>query len=593
MPSNDANQFHIPPPPAHYPLPTPSPSQADGQDNPPAEPTPQPTADNLDGQSQPSADPLATVGAMAQTQSQPNPAQMVQSGGTVIDDQNSQPASSVEGADNTQMISASTAEPPMPIVEQPISPPPVEQPMPTSPSLPTGEQASPPASQPLPPAEVAQDQTVLTGGPAQPVSSPPHYQPPNETQPVSPSEPTGAHLAPDQSVAPLAQHQPSDHSSAGDASAIAPPSFAPPALPADNSALPFTPIPEPDSPDSIIPASADAIEGTQNQTTIAKYHPQSATTDTVTPRVADKFEHSQHTYQPSAPVDDAPAPIGHTDPRSTTHPLDAGRSAEQASEQIESLSFDEIKTDPVPKSPVPSQLPPNPLLGSDHKSAEVPTQPAPHQPITDTQPASTKVEFHPPVHNFERLKVPFIVGAVSVVLLTILIIPLWFSMNGGDKNPTNNQAVTTLKNLPSGYVSVDRGCYSIPLPKDNTIPLSNNCALAGSFGGDNNNNISIIPQTKAYSSPDSYYQDATKAPNQLQEISKSTILLDGLPAIKVIHNIGSGNDVQKQLSVYVVTSIKGYKVGTTKIEGFEMTMSYNNPVSESVAEQVLSLWKWH
>lgn len=528
MPSNDANQFHIPPPPAHYPLPS-QPSADDTSSNPPIDQVPTGNSD---------------------TQPPPTVADITEP--SEVDQSKSSPA---------QIVS--------------------------------------------PPAVVAIDSHNLSAETPDQIA-PPYYQPPAEAQVASHAEvvatPTGVNLSPDQTVVPLSQHQPPGDLSENDSDATtladAPPDFVIPSSSPDSSGLPFTPIPEPDLPDDSTPDSdigatpSAATDQAQSTATIAKYHPHPTLADATPPRVADKFEHSQHTYQPAEPVDVVPPPIGHTDPRNTTHPLDAGREDDTSNQPIESLSFDEIKVDPVPKSPVPSQLPPNPLLGSDHKQSE-PAQPTSQLPATDFQPSPKKVEFHPPVNNFERMKIPFIVGAVSIVLLAILIIPLWFSMGGGDKKPTNSQAVTTLKNLPSGYISVDRGCYSIALPKDNTVPLSNNCALAGSFGGDSNNNISIIPQTKAYNSSDSYYHDATKAPNQLQEISKSTILLDGLPATKVIHNIGSGSDVQKQLSIYVVTSIKGYKVGTTKIEGFEITMSYNNPVSESVAEQVMSLWRWH
>ncbi len=529
MPSNDANQFHIPPPPAHYPLP-PQPSSSNASSSPSTRPTDQMPTGNSDTQS---SHPMGDIAEPSLVdQSQPNSVQMASSPAVDATDGHSLPAESHDHITS------------------------------------------------------------------------PHYQPPVETQVASQADvastPTGANLSPDQTVTPLSQHQlPGGlpvNDSGTTALADASPDFVTPTSSPDSSTSSLTSIPEPDLSDGstldsdVNTAPPTAADQAQATATVAKYHSHATLTDTITPRVADKFEHSQHTYQPAEPVDVTPLPIGHTDPRDTTHPLDARREDNASGQPVESLNFDEIKADYVPKSSVPSQLPPNPLLSSDYKQSEV-AQPAAQSTSADSHIAPKKVEFHPPKKNFERIKVPFMIGAVSIVLLAILIIPLWFSMNGSDKKPTITQTVTTLKNLPSGYISVDRGCYSIALPKDNTVPLSNNCALAGSFGGDSNNNISIIPQTKVYGSSDSYYHDATKTPNQLQEISKSIILLDGLPAIKVVYKIGS--DAQKQLSVYVVTSTKGYRVGTTKIEGFEITMSYNNPVSESVAEQVMSLWKWH
>jgi len=328
--------------------------------------------------------------------------------------------------------------------------------------------------------------------------------------------------------------------------------------------------------------------------------PQPAADSMPAPKPADKFDHDLHTFVPDTPVQSAPDPIPHDAPREIKHPLDEEPQPVVADTNIatqapamnsETLSFEELKVDPVPKSPIPSVLPPNPLDSSE--DAPLPTNTSFHDESVGQVAPVEKVIFSAPKAQ-NKMIVPFTVAIVSFGLLMLISIP--FVLNQGASTPkTENKTpqVTTITNLPSGYVSVDRQCYSVALPKDNTIALDSSCVVAGNFGPKSESNISILPVTKTYASSDSFYQEATKAPNELKVISKSSIKLDGLQAIKVIHNVGSGNTVQKQMNVYVSTSTKDYRVGESKIGGFEIVMSYNDSYSAQVAEQVLNRWKWH
>ena len=444
----------------------------------------------------------------------------------------------------------------------------------------------PPAHYPLPHEEAAappaEPSTAAAPEPDQPVDMAvqPHYEPPVNpfVQSASEQDNNAPELAHGEVVQPLTEPQAVQPEPTFDASTM---QYGSESI-GTESAAPFTPVPEPD----LLPQQPN-VDGAAEELTAA-------------PKPADKFEHELHTYVPEKPITPTPEPIPHDAPREVRHPLDEASPAQSQAKQetapslprrADTLSFEDLKADPIPKSPIPSVLPPNPLLGSDasHTTSDH-AMPSGVEPAPDAD--RPRVAFQPPKKT-NRLATPFIIAAVSIVLLVVIAVPFILSQTGSNKPGVETpKEEITLKNLPSGFVSVDRGCYSIPLPKDNNVPLGDSCALTADFGPKSEYNITITPQTKAYANSEAYYQKATDSPNELRIIAKSAIKLDGLAAVRVVHNVGTGSNVVKQLNIYVVTSSKGYKVGEAKIEGFEMTMSYNDTASIQAAEQLIARMKW-
>ncbi|MEI8338921.1 MAG: hypothetical protein WCF91_03265 [bacterium] len=234
-------------------------------------------------------------------------------------------------------------------------------------------------------------------------------------------------------------------------------------------------------------------------------------------------------------------------------------------------------------------------------------------PVTspiDSSPTVTPITPQPP----KKSRKPIIIAVVVFIVLAIIAGAVVFLM-AGKKNTnkattptTNNSAKITKKTTTisasntaqssapkaiPGYVTLDKLCYSIQVPKENDAGAENSCLFSARFGAQKLPGINFTYFTKPSEGLDANVASLKESEAKLKNtlFSEENVKIGGIDSKKLIFK-GTGYSSETQTVHYFIPTNK-YKVSGVPITGFYVISSlYEKPEYKSVIDNIMSSVQW-
>lgn len=227
-------------------------------------------------------------------------------------------------------------------------------------------------------------------------------------------------------------------------------------------------------------------------------------------------------------------------------------------------------------------------------------------------PTVTPITPQPP----KKSKKGIIIAIVAFVIIAIIAAVAIFMLTGKKSNTTSsvqskkvsnsqsanntastkttssaNATTTAAKAIP-GYVTLDKLCYSIQVPKDNDAGAENSCLFSARFGADKTTAINFSYFTKNNENLDVNVALVKKN----EEMSKGTLLseesvkIGGIDSKKLVFKSGGTYPIQ---TVHYMIPTTKYKVQGVPITGFEVISTlYEKPENKTIIDNIMSSIQW-
>ena len=233
-------------------------------------------------------------------------------------------------------------------------------------------------------------------------------------------------------------------------------------------------------------------------------------------------------------------------------------------------------------------------------------------PVTspiDSAPTVTPITPQPP----KKSRKPIIIAVVVFIIIAIIAGAVVFLMAGKKNTPkataptTSNSAKITKKtttvNASStsqssapkaipGYVTLDKLCYSIQVPKDNDAGAENSCLFSAHFGADKTTVINFSYFTKNSEGLDANVAALKDSGAKMKDtlVSEETVKIGGIDSKKLIFK-GAGTYATPTVHYLIPTN--KYKVNGVPITGFEViSASYDKPENKTIIDNIMSSVQW-
>lgn len=155
----------------------------------------------------------------------------------------------------------------------------------------------------------------------------------------------------------------------------------------------------------------------------------------------------------------------------------------------------------------------------------------------------------------------------------------------------NNKTSTVAKSIP-GYVTLDKLCYKIQVPKENDAGNENSCLFSARFGSTGTPSINFTYFTKNTESLDVNVAALKESSAKINDtlVSEETVKIGGIESKKLIFK-GAGATATETVHYLVPTN--KYKVDGVPITGFEIVSSaYDKPENKAIIDNIISTIQW-
>lgn len=169
------------------------------------------------------------------------------------------------------------------------------------------------------------------------------------------------------------------------------------------------------------------------------------------------------------------------------------------------------------------------------------------------------------------------------------------SVNNAASTKTTQSANTTTtaaKAIP-GYVTLDKLCYSIQVPKENDAGAENSCLFSAHFGAQKLPGINFTYFTKPSEGLDANVASLKESEAKLKNtlFSEANVKIGGIDSKKLIFK-GTGYSSETQTVHYLIPTNK-YKVNGVPITGFYVISSlYEKPENKTIIDNIMSSIQW-
>lgn len=209
--------------------------------------------------------------------------------------------------------------------------------------------------------------------------------------------------------------------------------------------------------------------------------------------------------------------------------------------------------------------------------------------------------------------VVIVLYAVLMIAVTVLLAVFGLSIAQKAGDSANSAERTKLENQSTGskslrasdepsptpgvsanatdLVTVDRPCFSFPLPKGNTVTNERTCVLTGSFAKDGAGVITVNGFTQSDAGVDENVASWKEFNKSDTIVSEAKMKVGQYDAVKVVHK-SPGQYAVTTATAFVGTGNK-YTISGQPVTGFEITGSYGTQYGEKDAfDQALASWQW-
>jgi len=261
-----------------------------------------------------------------------------------------------------------------------------------------------------------------------------------------------------------------------------------------------------------------------------------------------------------------------------------------------------VDTAPVtPAAPVETSTPP-----AEPVATETPSPPVNTPTVTPITPQ--------PIKKSKKGLIIAIVIFVIIAVIAAVIVFMLAGKNNDSKSISQNlirtsqssKNTTTPKNADTatsaqtsatkaipGYVTLDKLCYSIQVPKDNDAGAENSCLFSARFGAQRLPGINFTYFTKPSEGLDVNVANLKESEAKLKHtlFSEENVKIGGIDSKKLIFKL-TGYDSETQVVYFLIPTTK-YKVSGVPITGFQVISSYyQRPEYKTVIDNIMSSIQW-
>jgi len=236
-------------------------------------------------------------------------------------------------------------------------------------------------------------------------------------------------------------------------------------------------------------------------------------------------------------------------------------------------------------------------------------------PVTspiDSSPTVTPITPQPPKKSKKGLIIAIVIFVIIAVIAAVIVFML-AGKNNDSKSITQNKLSTSqsskntttpkkaatatsaqtsaTKAIP-GYVTLDKLCYSIQVPKDNDAGAENSCLFSAHFGADKTTVINFSYFTKNSEGLDTNVAALKDSGAKMKDtlVSEETVKIGGIDSKKLIFK-GAGTYATPTVHYLIPTN--KYKVNGVPITGFEViSASYDKPENKTIIDNIMSSVQW-
>ncbi len=228
-------------------------------------------------------------------------------------------------------------------------------------------------------------------------------------------------------------------------------------------------------------------------------------------------------------------------------------------------------------------------------------------PTAPSEPPSAAPSVPPPTPSGS--KKPLIIGVVVAILLLLVGVGMALSSkkpksvasteqtkssSAASTAPTQAQQSATPEApaAAAGYVTLEKLCYIILIPKDNDAGPENDCRFSARFGPQKLINMNVTNLTKYGDGLEANVAGlkASEAKQSSSLISEESVKIGGLDAKKLIFK--SAGKYGLTTAHFLVATNK-YKIDNVPVTGFEiLAPSYDQPDNKTTIDTIIESWHW-